>query len=72
KYVFRNKLNHKGERTLYLQYYVKCKPIFSSSGVAIKPTDWNERSQQVKRTNTHHTGLNNALKLKKQQVDDLI
>lgn len=36
-FIFRNKPNSKGERTLYLRYYVNGIPVMSSTKIAVKP-----------------------------------
>ena len=69
---FRNKANPKGERTLYLTYYVDREAIMTSTGIAVKPSDWDRRREIVKTRHLTSAKLNLRLAKMKEQVDLLI
>lgn len=68
-FVFRNKPNHKGERILYLRYYVNGIPVMSSTRIAVKPSDWNCKKQQVRPKHILAEKYNKMLGLIKDQTD---
>lgn len=71
-FIFRNKPNAKGERTLYLRYYIRGIPVMSSTRIAVKPSDWNAQKQKVKATHLLSDKYNNVLSLFKAQTDKQI
>ncbi len=68
----RNKPNAKGERILYLTYYVDREPIMASTGVAVKPSDWDSNKEVVKTRHLTSAKLNLRLAKMKDRVDQLI
>ena len=72
-FVFKSpKPNAKGERALYLQYIVNTTPVFITTGIFIKDTDWDNKTQTVKSKNPAAARLNNQLKLQREKVDEQI
>lgn len=72
-FVFKSsKPNVKGERALYLQYIVNTTPVFITTGIFIKDTDWDKKTQTVKSRNSAAVRLNNQLKLQREKVDEQI
>ena len=69
---FRNKPNAKGERTIYLVYNIDREKVSASTGIAVKPSDWDSRREIVKTRNLTSTKLNLRLAKMKEQVDLLI
>jgi integrase len=71
-FVFKNKPNSKGERMLYLRYFVNGIPVASSTSIAVKPTDWDDKKEQVKTRHLSSAKLNIRLKQIKEQTNTLI
>ena len=63
-----NKSNAKGERAIYLRYYVG-KYIKRSTDIWIDPKEWDSTHQIVKPSNRNAARINNRLLLLKQKVD---
>jgi hypothetical protein len=53
-----NKLNEKGLAPLYLRLTKDRKAKFISLGLYIKPTEWNEETGKVKKSNPNSTRMN--------------
>lgn len=68
-FIFRNKPNSKGERKLYLRYYISGIPVMSSTKIAVKPSDWNARKQKIKAKYLLADKYNSILNLLKIQTD---
>ena len=71
-FIFRNKPNAKGERTLYLIYYLDREQVSASTGVAVKPSDWDSNKEVVKTRHLTSAKLNLRLAKMKDRVDQLI
>lgn len=71
-FIFKNKANAKGKRTLYLRYYLNSIPVMVSSGVSIDPADWDSNRELVRTRNISHERLNSLLKKQKNVIDNRI
>lgn len=73
-FVFKNKANSKGERTLYLQYNVNGVPASISTNISTVPSKewWDAKNQLLTSKNSNYTRLNNQLKKKRDVADEQI
>jgi integrase len=71
-FIFRNKPNAKGERTIYLAYYVDREQVMASTSVAVKPSDWDSKKELVKTRHLTSAKLNLRLAKMKDRVDQLL
>ena len=63
-----NKCNSKGERAIYIRYYIG-KYVKRSTDIWVSPEDWDANLQVVKPRNKNAARINNRLALIKQKVD---
>lgn len=71
-FIFKGKLNSKGERNLYLRYYLNGEDVLTATGIAIQPADWDNKKEQVRPRNTSYARLNNMLKKQRENADIII
>lgn len=70
KFVFKAKAQASGERGIYLQYVLNGKPIFRTTGIAVREEAWDPVKQQiVDSSNPDVKRLNYQLKAFKTRVD---
>lgn len=62
--------NAKGERPIYLKYYVEGRYAKRSTDLWVLPDDWDEKKQEVKSKNKSAARLNGKLTSLKKKVDD--
>lgn len=62
--------NQKGETPVYVRYFVQGRYIKKSTGIFIKPEDWDYVKQIVKSKNRQAALLNGKLRTIKQKIDD--
>ena len=62
--------NAKGERPVYLKYYVEGRYAKRSTDIWVTPEDWDSTLQQVKSRNKSAARMNGALANIKKKVDD--
>ncbi len=68
-FTFRKPANARGERALYLRYYIKGEPALVSTKISIPEEDWDQKKQKVKPRNPEHARLNNRLRTFKAEVN---
>ena len=71
-FVFRQRANVRGERTLFLRYYLKGEPALVSTKISIPEEDWDQKRQKVMPRNPEHARLNNRLRKFKAEVNQRI
>ena len=62
--------NAKGDRPIYLKYYVEGRYAKRSTDLWVLPDDWDEKKQEVKSKNKSAARLNGKLTSLKKKVDD--
>lgn len=62
--------NAKGEKPIYLKYYVEGKYAKRSTDLWVLPDDWDSKKQQVKSKNRSSARMNGVLANMKKKVDD--
>jgi len=72
-FVIKNKKpNAQGKVALYLLYNINTTPVALTTGIFIKPEEWDSNTQMVKAKNPAAARLNNQLKLQRDRVDEQI
>lgn len=71
-FIFKNKPNAQGERSIYLRYYIHGEYVMNSTGISLNPIDWDSRKEQVKSRNLQCGRLNARLKSIKDKMTTLI
>ncbi len=64
--------NQEGKVALYLFYNVNTVPVAITTGIFVKPEEWDVKKQTVKTKNPAAARLNNQLKLQRDRVDEQI
>lgn len=64
--------NSKGEKPIYLKYFVEGRYAKRSTDIWVNPDDWDSKLQQVKTKNKSAARMNSALANIKKKVDDQI
>ena len=67
-FALMNKCNNKGEKAIYIRYYVG-KYVKRSTDIWVTPEDWDATHNMVKPRNKNAARINNRLALIKQKVD---
>lgn len=68
-FYLKNQPNDKGDAYIYLRYFVINKYAARSTNIAIKASDWEQKTQQVKSTNKSAARINAKLASIREQVD---
>lgn len=68
-FIMRGRANVRGERLLYLRYYLQGEPALVSTKISIPETDWDQKKQRVKVKNPEHERLNNRLRKFKAEMN---
>jgi integrase len=71
-FAFRSRANVRGERTLFLRYYLQGEPALVSTKISIPEQDWDQKRQKVKPRNPEHERFNNRLRKFKAEVNQRI
>lgn len=71
-FAFRQRANVRGERTLFLRYYLQGEPALVSTKISIPEEDWDPQKQKIKTRNPEHERLNNRLRIFKAEVNQRI
>ncbi|WP_279016045.1 Arm DNA-binding domain-containing protein, partial [Alistipes finegoldii] len=72
EFRIRKKPNAKGEVVIYLTYNVNSVAVPRSTGVRIKPADWDNKKCMVRLKNPNAARLNNQLKQCRDEIDERI
>ena len=71
-FFFKNQPNPKGERDIYLRYYIDETYVSVSTGVSVRPSDWHKSRQIVKPSHISSARLNSRLQLFKENINRMI
>lgn len=71
-FILRGTINNKGEQYIHLRYYVINKYVSRTTGISVKPEEWDDRLQKVRSTNRGHARLNAQLQHIREAVDKQI
>ncbi|MCK5277207.1 MAG: site-specific integrase [Cyclobacteriaceae bacterium] len=65
-------LNKDGETQIYNQYSHQQKTTLLSTGLKVKPKDWDSKNQRVRKTVPNHEKINAFLEKQKAKINDIV
>lgn len=60
-FIFKNQANAKGRRILYLRYYVNGISVMTSTGISVRPEEWDSIKEKINTLNPSYERLNGRL-----------
>ena len=67
-FVLMNHPNEKGEKCIYLRFYIKKKYLKRSTGIWVHPDYWDEELQEMKKGHPSANRINNRLKMMYEEI----